>query len=650
MDEGSIIPDVAYGNRSYRIVRKRDSSTISPLTNLSKRSAKCMNEPDGPIHKYTVVNGKVGEEIIISDEESNTSHQPNRRGTIEMDDVFDIQPVEKVPYKATSVYYSAESSPEKTPVVLKFDPNKRIGAIDLGGVEGVKTSRSQNEKSETAVSNEFERKRKELLKKASTLTGTYKIEPDLNRQFTTDHSFFSISSLVLGDLPLPYPAKPHDDILNYDKPGFVQLPWSTQNMVGNVRRYVQVLRSLQCIEENMSSIHTLPINIREYHNISNFDGLINYYEELPSNEDKKEFLKTISGIASLALRAEAVITKPIPYLTLQTETRSTSSCSISLSQEQCACLLANGFFCTFSERSEKFGEFNMDQLFSSTKRISQVKFQFIIEYFKTVLKKMPDGVVSFRRVSIKNSPDFEESTKPIPLMEFGDGKIEDYIGALQVDFANRYIGGGVLGRGAVQEEIMFLQRPEMIVSILLAPRMNAHEAIFISGAQQYSSYSGYANRLRWVPVNPDNVVVRDKFKRINHEIVAIDAKNVSEHPEKQYDVEMIDRELLKCYVGFHTGEKEPYIKPIATGNWGCGVFGGDLQLKALIQLLAAGAAGRELIYVPFNEERFKTEFRALYQNLRKRNIQIGVLYGILSNYCMSKTNLTVFEYVLECLA
>jgi poly(ADP-ribose) glycohydrolase len=36
-----------------------------------------------------------------------------------------------------------------------------------------------------------------------------------------------------------------------------------------------------------------------------------------------------------------------------------------------------------------------------------------------------------------------------------------------VDFANKEIGGGVLGNGAVQEEILFLLFPEAIVSKLL---------------------------------------------------------------------------------------------------------------------------------------------------------------------------------------
>ena len=34
------------------------------------------------------------------------------------------------------------------------------------------------------------------------------------------------------------------------------------------------------------------------------------------------------------------------------------------------------------------------------------------------------------------------------------------------------------------------------------------------------------------------------------------------------------------------------LRPVATGNWGCGKLGGDVQLKALIQWMAVSASGR----------------------------------------------------------
>ena len=39
---------------------------------------------------------------------------------------------------------------------------------------------------------------------------------------------------------------------------------------------------------------------------------------------------------------------------------------------------------------------------------------------------------------------------------------------------------------------------------------------------------------------------------------------------------------------------------IATGNWGCGVFAGDLELKLMIQMIAASLSGRPVHYFTFS--------------------------------------------------
>ena len=50
-----------------------------------------------------------------------------------------------------------------------------------------------------------------------------------------------------------------------------------------------------------------------------------------------------------------------------------------------------------------------------------------------------------------------------------------------MDFANKYIGGGVLGEGSVQEEIRFVICPELIVSLLLTEVLDPNEAVVITG-------------------------------------------------------------------------------------------------------------------------------------------------------------------------
>ena len=61
-----------------------------------------------------------------------------------------------------------------------------------------------------------------------------------------------------------------------------------------------------------------------------------------------------------------------------------------------------------------------------------------------------------------------------------------------MDFANRYIGGGVLSSGLVQEEIRFISCPELIAGLSLVECLQDNEALEISGFEQYSSHSGYS--------------------------------------------------------------------------------------------------------------------------------------------------------------
>ena len=77
-------------------------------------------------------------------------------------------------------------------------------------------------------------------------------------------------------------------------------------------------------------------------------------------------------------------------------------------------------------------------------------------------------------------------------------KIEDSpTGVLRADFANKMIGGGVLGHGCVQEEIMFLLSPELIVARLFVSELTDREALHLIGAERYSSYDGYAAGFRF---------------------------------------------------------------------------------------------------------------------------------------------------------
>lgn len=84
-------------------------------------------------------------------------------------------------------------------------------------------------------------------------------------------------------------------------------------------------------------------------------------------------------------------------------------------------------------------------------------------------------------------------------------------------------------------------------------------------------------------------------------------------------------EIAKSYI--ESPNAEPRVRPIATGNWGCGVFRGDPELKALIQWVAASAAGCPVIvYHTFGDRRL----------LR---VSVGLCCGLLQKKTMMKLTL-----------
>uniref|UniRef100_A0A671Y718 poly(ADP-ribose) glycohydrolase n=1 Tax=Sparus aurata TaxID=8175 RepID=A0A671Y718_SPAAU len=326
-------------------------------------------------------------------------------------------------------------------------------------------------------------------------------------------------------------------------------------------------------------------------------------------------------------------TEPIPLL------KSRMNHSLTMSQEQIACLLANAFFCTFPRRNSRkseycnYPEINFYRLFegSSSRKIEKLKT--LLCYFRRVSQIRPKGLVTFTRQMVNNPPNWESSQTQLTRLHITcEGTIEDDgYGMLQVDFANRFVGGGVTGHGLVQEEIRFLINPELIVSRLFTEAMEYNECLIITGTEQYSKYSGYAESYKWKESHTDETP-RDDWQRRCTEIVAIDALKFR-HFLEQFLPEKMVRELNKAYCGFfRSNTNSKHLSAVATGNWGCGAFGGDTRLKALIQLMAAAEAGRDMAYFTFGDAQLMRDVHEIHTFLTGRKVTVGRLYSLLNQY------------------
>ena len=184
-------------------------------------------------------------------------------------------------------------------------------------------------------------------------------------------------------------------------------------------------------------------------------------------------------------------------------------------------------------------------------------------------------------------------------------------------------------QGSVQEEILFIINPELIISRLLTEELDYNEALIIRGTERFSSYRGYGSSFEWSSPYFDTTTERDHQQHLKTEIIAIDAINFSSFFISQFEKQYIDRELTKAYAGFLIPSTTHYhyshFAPtsIATGNWGCGVFKGDAMLKSLIQVMAASIAKRTLIYFTFGNELFANRFRNILSLLQSKKISVG---------------------------
>ncbi|XP_021855614.2 poly(ADP-ribose) glycohydrolase 1 isoform X1 [Spinacia oleracea] len=465
---------------------------------------------------------------------------------------------------------------------------------------------------------------------------------------------------------------------------------------------------------------------------STADGYALFFDEfLTRAEAAKWFGEVIPVMAELLLRFPTLLESHYQYadiIMVGVDTglrllKPQQPGIVLLSQELIAALIACSFFCLFptaNRGANHLPVINFDRLFAmlyeNYHENQEHKIKCIVHYFERIHSCIPTGFVSFERkvlpldhnsplVSYPTAGFWANSIVPLCLFEIcPSGLIEDQSrGALEVDFANKYLGGGALSKGCVQEEIRFMINPELIAGILFLPSMSDNEAIEIVGAERFSNYSGYASTFRYAGNHVDLREV-DSLGRRTTKIVAVDA--LSRPGLRQYRVDYLLREVNKAFCGFldqpkdqqfqiplqcsSSREVQPGSDPmdvnnsesqatdcgifpdtdgskatqsmdfklqmchsdvgIATGNWGCGAFGGDPQVKTVIQWLAASQALRPFVlYYTFEMEALRN-LDQVRSWIMSHNWTVGDLWNMLADYsyrrAKGETKLGFFSWLL----
>ena len=167
----------------------------------------------------------------------------------------------------------------------------------------------------------------------------------------------------------------------------------------NKRRWDRINRALNSgsIQSSSDLTHAISmyVEVGQDHE-KNFDALIEFIESM-NHEDRIFFFSyTLSWIIRFAFMLPENVKHPIFVLGTHTER------TISLKQEQIACLLANGFLCTFPWQhwrdgyGSRFPYINFIHLFGAT-RNSVEKIKCLAHYFTVLARRKERGAAELQQ-------------------------------------------------------------------------------------------------------------------------------------------------------------------------------------------------------------------------------------------------------------
>jgi poly(ADP-ribose) glycohydrolase len=200
-------------------------------------------------------------------------------------------------------------------------------------------------------------------------------------------------------------------------------------------------------------------------------------------------------------------------------------------------------------------------------------------------------------------------------------------GGAAVVMSNRHVGFGVSG---TQEEIHVGSSPEACIVSLLCPPLAADEVLAVRGAIATVEIEGYGRGTRLGRVLP-RANEREWEERT---MLFMDALELDVHDASSGLPDLapgnVRRELRKAYIAF-ASSADPYTH-VLTGLWGCGAFGGDPEVKTVVQWCAAALAGLPLRMVLGSEQStFAHRLKEFEQAVMERGATIQAVVEIMED-------------------
>jgi poly(ADP-ribose) glycohydrolase len=168
--------------------------------------------------------------------------------------------------------------------------------------------------------------------------------------------------------------------------------------------------------------------------------------------------------------------------------------------------------------------------------------------------------------------------------------------------ANKYIG---FGRTGTQEEMHVGSTPEACPAVLITQPLADGEVMVVLGAKSMIEMEGYGREAKL-----SAVLKKSSWDWRARTMLFMDALEFDSF-ETGAGLSVpdllpgnVDRELTKAYTAFSSGQPLIAVNPsaaryteVVTGLWGCRAFGGNKEIKTVIQWCAASLADVPLAFV-----------------------------------------------------
>eukprot|EP01060_Flectonema_neradi_P036508 TRINITY_DN702_c0_g1_i1.p1 TRINITY_DN702_c0_g1~~TRINITY_DN702_c0_g1_i1.p1 ORF type:complete len:322 (+),score=58.54 TRINITY_DN702_c0_g1_i1:75-968(+) len=189
---------------------------------------------------------------------------------------------------------------------------------------------------------------------------------------------------------------------------------------------------------------------------------------------------------------------------------------VNLTRAECRDLLVCGFWNTIpklSTEAHEIGDMSMVNygVFHDRDPVAVARISCFLEYFKHVTSddwatNHEQSTLTFKRDSLKadEEPSWKDSQKKISKVKLhvsSENAIEGFSKATShVDFANRRLQIHKNIASATQEEVLFSIKQELMLCLPLFSTLRDRDVVAVTNSLQYSSYSGYLETFRCVPL------------------------------------------------------------------------------------------------------------------------------------------------------